>query len=249
MKTLGYMMLHYGAPYLRASLEALAPQVDHIVILYTDFPSQGFMAETLCPDSEKELYDIARDFHVTWAKGRWPNEGAHHDAIWSFAEGYDWLIRCDSDEVYPEGMVAELIRQAAATEHKFYRIPFQHFWQSFTHVCRDGQMPMRLIRVTGGEGERYLDSDNWRWAVHHMGYCQPNRYIQYKMEVSGHRPEFRPDWYEEKWLKASLTDVHPVVFDFWNAEPYDAALLPPALKAHRLYPNTPNLGELYDNPG
>lgn len=236
-KKIAYMVLHYGKPYMEAAIRAIYDQVDKIVILYTDQPSQGFTATTACPDTEAELMACCNPFwdKIQWVLGRWGTEGDHVGAFRLFANDYDWAIRLDSDEIYPPGMVDEMIRQAEESNHKDYRIPFVHHWRSFGSACRDAQMPTRLTRINGGEGERYLDSGNRKWEVNHMGYAVPTKYIEYKLQVSGHHSEFRPDWLDTRWKAHALTDLHPVIFNWWNAEPYDISRLPEALKVHPNY--------------
>lgn len=238
MKKLGFMILHYGAPYLSAAIEAIYDQVDKIVILYTDEPSQGYLTDAPCPDTETSLMRICNPYwdKVTWVNGRWGNEGDHVSAINAFSKGYDWLVRFDSDEVFPAGIVDEMVRQAEeiGPAVKDFCLPIQHHWRTFGKVCRDAQMPQRLTRVAGGQGYRYLDSKGWKWVIHHMSYCMPVKYIEYKLAVSAHRPEFRPEWLEVKYLQNAKFDLHPVIFDFWNSEDYDVTLLPNALKKHPL---------------
>lgn len=237
MKKMAFMVLHYGKPYMEAALRGIYDQVDKIYILYTDKPSQGYGTARPCPDSEQDLMACCNPFwdKITWILGRWGTEGDHVNAYKMFSAAFDWAIRLDSDEIYPPGMVDEMIRQAEESNHKDYRIPFVHHWRSFAHGCRDAQMPTRLTRIKGGEGERYLDSQNGKWEVNHMGYAVPTKYIEYKLDVSGHHLEFRPDWLETRWKANAMTDVHPVIFNWWNAEPYDISRLPEALKVHPNY--------------
>ena len=255
MKILAFMILHQGRPYLRAAVESILPQVNRLVILYTPKPSQGFAAEAPCPDTEEELkcavfdaidlqsVDLDGNSKVTWVNGWWPNESAHINAAWPFADGFDWVVRLDADEIFPPGMVIEMIGQAAnerlaAVVAKLkppvqFRVPFVHFWRSFSRVCRDGSHPFRLFKMGGGEGECTLDSKNQKWEVLHFGYAQPTRYITYKMQVSGHRPEWRPDWFESRWLANAQADVHPVCFPtHWMPQDFDKETMPDVLKRH-----------------
>ena len=237
-RVLGFVILHYGKPYLRYAIESVYDQVDKIVILYTDRPSQGFSADIPCPDTREELRECVEPFmdKIQWVDGHWSHEGEHTEAIWNYAEGYDWIWRLDADEVSPPGMVAEMIRQAKETNHKSYRIPFIHFWKCFHRVCRDGQQPVRLVRVDGGEGERNLDSKGGEWTVFHFGYAVPTKYIAYKMQVSGHRPEWRPDWFENIWLKNSQKNTHPVMHtNHWMPEDFDKTKMPDVIKRHPFY--------------
>jgi len=222
MKVLAFVILHTGKPYLRAAIESIIDQVDHIIILYTPKPSQGFQADIPCPDSRDELLNevfgqtfpeamgTTDDGHawiqgsggkIVWIEGSWPNETEHVNAIWPMAEGYDWVVRFDADEIFPPGIVAEMILQAAIARSDaadlqqnpptLFRIPFVHFWKSFSWACRDGSHPFRLFWNPVKADlmkEKTLDSKGERWEVLHFGYAQPTKYITYKMQVSGHRP-------------------------------------------------------------
>jgi hypothetical protein len=239
MKILAYMILHTGRPYIAAAVEAILPQVDKLIIFYAKNPSQGFNTDIPCPDTRQQLWSQvhagagAFGDKVEWIDGEWPNEGEHVNAVSAHTEGYDWLWRLDADEVAPEGMVQEMIRQAEPTGAKIFRVPFVHFWRCFHKVCRDGSQPIRLINLRRGIGERTLDSLNQAWEVWHFGYAQPTKYIRYKMHVSGHRPEWRDDWFMDRWIKNAQKDVHPVMFPtHWHTEDFDKYKLPDLLKRH-----------------
>jgi hypothetical protein len=249
MRTLAFCILHSGRPYLRYAIESIIDQVDKVVILYTPTPSQGFQADVRCPDGRDNLRDLAfrsakkNKSKLEWVDGAWPNESEHVNAIWPYSKGYDWVWRFDADEVSPPGMVAEMIRQAQDTTDMLFRVPFVHFWRSFSRVCRDGSHPFRLFRMKvvaptlGGQvylrAEGTLDSKGGQWEVLHFGYAQPTRYITYKMQVSGHRPEWRTDWFKDRWLANAQADVHPVIYPtHWMPEDYDKSKLPDVLKKH-----------------
>lgn len=237
---LAYCPLHYGATYLGVALEAIYPQVDKIVILYTEQPSQGFNTLMPCPDSKEVLQAIVEPYKdkLIWHEGHYDNEGDHNNAVYQFTDGYDWMVRFDSDEIYQPGSVKKLIKQAEQKDAHIYRVPFLHFWRSFNKVCRDGQMPDRIINLKGGnEPYAYLDGENETTSVLHMGYAQATPYIVYKMEVSGHKSEWRPEWLIERWTVNAQVDVHPVVFDFWSTEDFSSDRLPQVVWNH------PNFGK------
>lgn len=232
---LAFCILHYGRPYLRAAVESLYDQVDKIVILYTSSPSQGFTTDLACPDTREELMaEVAGLDKVEWVEGNWQYEGDHVEAFRAYTEGFDWAIRFDADEVFPEGSVDWYIEQASKTNFKEFRIHFLHFWRSFSRVCRDSQPPLRVYRLNGGEGCGYLED---KYRVFHMGYAQPTNYIQYKMQVQGHRSEWRPIWFKQRWLTNAQNDVHPVCYlptPFWNTEEFTGEL-PKVLKEHKYF--------------
>lgn len=231
----GWMILHYGLPYLRTAVASMYDQCDRIIILYTDSPSQGFGTKLPCPDSEDELWNEVSPFwkKVEWIKGRWSNEGEHTNAVYDFVKDYKYTFRFDADEIVPPGMVAAMIKQSEHSDAAIFQVPFQHFWRSFDWVCRDSQAPVRLVRVgMGSNKQKILNSEDGLWRVHHFGYAQPTRYIAYKLEVSGHHTEFKVGWLETKWKDNSKVDLHPVCNDFWNAQPFDKHDLPVLLKMH-----------------
>jgi len=127
-------------------------------------------------------------------------------------------------------------KQAQNKDNRIYRVPFLHFWRSFDKVCRDGHSPERFVKLSGSNmnpaylDDGYLEGSPEKYRIYHMGYAQPDKYIQYKMDVQAHHNEWRQDWYFEKWSKNAQTDVHPVVFDFWNTEDYDKNKMPEELK-------------------
>ncbi len=253
MKTLAFCILHTGRPYLRAAIESIFDQVDHIAILYCPTPSQGYQADIPCPDSRIDL--LAEVFaipgsskKITWIDGKWANETEHVNAIWPYAiEGeFDWVWRFDADEISPPGMIREMAMQAAHERMAaivalldppaVFRVPFVHFWRSFSRVCQDGSHPVRLFSLHGGDGEVTLDSKLGGWFVFHMGYAQPTAYITYKMQVSGHRPEWRADWFKDRWLANAQADVHPVMFPtHWMPEDFAKATMPEVLRKHEFY--------------
>lgn len=233
-KILSYCILHYGRPYFKYAVEALYPQVDKIVILYTSKPSQGFQADIPCPDTREELYTDIQEFmdKIEWVDGEWENEGLHNDAVAKYREGYNWQIRFDADEIYPEGSVDYFIKEAEKTPLKEFRLPFYHFWRSFKWACSDAQWPFRLYRIGSGDGWGWVGD---KYRIFHMGYAQPTRYIQYKMQVQAHRLEWRPDWFEKRWLANVKDDIHPVSYlptPLWNAGLFDVSKLPDVLKKH-----------------
>lgn len=235
-----YYMVHYGLPYLAPSVKSLYNQVDKIIIAYTGQPSQSFTTELSCPDTKEDLLASIEPYmdKIEWFEGNWTHEHEHCDAARqaAHAAGFDWLMRSDADEIWPEGSIKHYLKQAIDRPEQQWRIPFLHFWRSFGKVCRDASHPVRLERTTG-DGSGWLDCDNEKYSVCHMGYALPTPYIVYKMQVQGHRSEWRPRWFDEKWLPNAQDDVHPVIYipPFWNTEDYDKTKLPQVLKEHEYY--------------
>lgn len=230
-RTLAYIPLLYGRPWLKETIHQILPQVDELHIYITDQPSCGHGTDLPCPDTKDELFAIIDSFpqdKILVGEGRWGSEADHCNQAWQAKDSFDWIVRADADEIYPDGYIAEMIRQAEEKpSFGHYRVPFVHLWRSLNWVCKDRQMPFRLHRTRPPNNEScFLDDQDGRWFVAHMGYAQPSKYIEYKLQVSLHKPEFRPEWLEEIWRKNAKVDIHPVSYGLWNAEPFDKMLLP-----------------------
>ncbi len=238
-----FLMLHYGLDYLEYAIKSLSNQVDDFFVLYTDVPSQGFGTDIKCPDTEEELYRAALNGvsgnheRLKWIKGRWCHQGEHCNAIWPFVKDYQWVVRFDADEIMPDGIVEKMIGQMKDLPNSTYQVQFIHFWKSFNWVCRDCQTPVRFFKMSGDWNgpQKILDSKIDDERVLHYGYCQKTKYIIYKSQVTDHRPEYKPTWFEDVWVANRRTDCHPVCNGMWNAEPFDKTKLPETLKSHPYY--------------
>lgn len=247
MKVIAFTPLHYGAPYLEASIRSLIDHVDEYWILYTANPSHNGRVATLpCPDTEDELYAIAKraaGSKLQWIKGNWQYEHEQRDAIYALVPDADVILSADSDEVWCGNLA-----QRALDNHAFaiddgrriYRVPFVHFWRSFWRgMPNDGQMPERICypKASGIFDKRMGKSHMTRVdndVIAHFGYAVPVLYQEYKWSgIHGHQSELRPNWITEKYIANVQTDMHPTNIGFWNAEPIVASeMLPDWMQHH-----------------
>lgn len=228
-KRLGFMTLHYGKPYIKYALHSIVPHVDKMVILYTNKPSQSYMTDWTCPDNREDLQNEIKEFEgkVEWIDGSWNHEIEHLEAIKPHTDGYEWLVRIDADEYWND--IDHHIKNAERTRSKDYRVEMIHFWKNFSRVCTDQSWPFRITNLREGrEGMAWSEGK----PMYHFSYVQPKEYILYKMQVSGHKPEFKPHWFEQKYLTNAQNDVHPVINDFWNAQDFDKNTLPEIMHQH-----------------
>lgn len=233
MKITWTAICHYGVTYLREVVAACDPLVDKIIVLYAPSGSQGHHANIPCPESEAELracFDSVA-YKLTWHRGDYANEGQHRGAGYEMAAGSDLILQHDCDEILDTGEWQRAIRQAYDGTAKHNEIRgFRHYWRCFNYANIDPWMPMRIIKPSGS-GTAGMEA-----TVHHMSYAMPSEIVKYKIEVSGHRQEIRPRWFDDIFMKwpERKTDLHPCVFDWWAVQPVDP---PDCLRAH------PNFGK------
>jgi hypothetical protein len=240
VKVAAAYIVHYGKTYLRESIAACAPCVDQFFALYAPEGSQGHRSKVRCPEREEELracFDSVSD-RLTWVRGNWGSECEHRNAGHAMATeaGADLILQHDCDEIWHPENLRDAIQQAHdGTAARYAIAGFVHHWRSLHWIAEDVWQPIRILKPIGqGEGQQTLNA-----RIHHMAYAQGEAIVRYKFEVSGHRNEIRPRWFEGIFMAwpERKTDLHPVVSAWWDAKEFNTSLLPDCLRAH------PNFGK------
>lgn len=237
MKIIAYTALHYGKTYLDAAIHSVIDAVSEYHVLYSASPSHGSISGRPCPDSENDLHAIAWQAAGTklrWHIGDWRQENEQRNNIYHYVPDADAIFIVDSDEIYPDGLVYDLLGQTHTWQQRYIRVPFVHYYRNFWHcVIHDPAYPVRLVYPQIQEGTATAQVR----SIAHMGYCQPAETIRYKLGIHGHTGQFRctPDAYVDtiyldhnRW-----TDLHPIGSEWWNTEvihPLD--YLPNWMQAH-----------------
>lgn len=236
VKTIAYMALHYGKPYIQYAIRSVIDAVSEFHILYSDKPSHGYATNAVCPDTEDELHELAWSAAGTklrWNKGTWQQENQQRNAITQYAPDADVVLVVDSDEVWrPETL--EILRDYSIFSNSHILIPLFHFYHNFSHaMIHDLAAPPRILLPKAPPGVMVLGMD---YAISHFGYCQPVEYLRYKLSCHGHKAELRftPDEYVAMYLDRNRwTDLHPVGHQWEVAEkilPLD--YMPAFMKEH-----------------
>ncbi len=234
MKVLAYIPLHYGAEYLHAAIKAIEPFVDKIMILYVAKPSQGHSKGHICPESKRELRIITQEASnkIEWHNCAFHTEGEHRNYVYQFSEGYDLVLAVDGDEIFEPKDLPNALDLAMKTDKRYIGIGgYINFWRSFNFACYDGFTPIRITNLKNAGGEGVVPC-----RVYHFSTAQKEEIVRYKLGVSGHASEIRPNWLEEIYLawtpENNFQDLHPVALGLWNATPFDKNTLPQILKDH-----------------
>jgi hypothetical protein len=233
MKAIACYALHYGKEYLAWSIRSLQHAVSEVHVFYTSQPSYGFGTSMACPDTEAQLEAEAKRFAsvpIIWHRGEWHSEGAHKGEFFSIGRkvGADLVVCCDADELWP---AVDGCLKIAYDAHRAGRwmADFTNFWRSFDYEILDHFTPIRILDLRKPASVDSHLGVTQPGRVFHFGYAQSLPTMAYKMAIHGHKAEFRPNWYEQKFLPwtpanaESVTDMHPCVFNLWD-------------KAHRVSP-------------
>ena len=136
------------------------------------------------------------------------------------------IIACDSDEIFSEKLIGNIIQYATSLERhpfRYFRVPFVHYYRNFRScVVHDPAYPERVTFPKVDPSYGTSTWDEFAGVVNHMGYCQRAETIRYKLSIHGHAGQFRctPDEYVDtiyldhnRW-----TDLHPIGSEYWNTE-------------------------------
>lgn len=246
MKTVGYTALRYGADYLGWAIRSIIDHIDEYHVLYATQPSHGHASDAVCPDTEDELHEIAwaaAGSKLRWHRGDWRYEGEQRSSILQVAPDADVIISVDSDEVYSEKLISNLMYYCGSVQYsspfRYLRLPFIHYWRSFTKcILEDPAYPIRVtfprIDAKYGESSWYQYSG----VVNHMGYATTPAIMAYKWQIHGHKNELRTDvnWFQDVFMANRQYDCHPVGSEYWNPETVNPlTYMPSWMQEHPFY--------------
>lgn len=235
MSILALTRLHYGADYLDAVIRSTEGFAEKHVVVYTERPNFPGSPPMPCPDTRDQLLNIAQQAagkRLHWIEGKIPAVAVafdHYDDI-------DLLLELDADEILHQDLGQHILQswQDGKLDTRRYRLPMIHHWRAFKYGCTDAQWPVRLYMPNAR-----IDDIGWYERtgtyIHHFGYTRSEVDMRYKWELSIHKDELRPEWWDDIWhaYPDRLTDLHPTNNNgFWNAEPFEDGLLPAALINH-----------------
>ena len=240
MKTLGYVMLHYGMDYLEYALTPLCEVCDKVIILYSMRPTHNGKDKLVNRESREELLEITKHFpNVEWVDVFGVHgEGQHRNEIYKYTDGYDVLVNADYDEVWDVDDLRRAVTEVYNSPFRNHGIDgFIHFWRSFTKVLQpDWFRPVRLVHL---REKNTTQEPVIQAKIYHFGYAIKPWKMQYKMSIHGHRGEWDPNWMTT-WLKWQPTvkrgKFHPCSNDVWKElKQFDRKELPKIMINHPFY--------------
>lgn len=222
-KVISLTTLHYGSDFLEWGLRSIYPSVEEMWVLYTPQGSFGHHTTMPCPDTRENLFALAKrgaGDKLRWYENTYTGEGQHRDMIYQLAPDADIILVVDADEIWEAGLAEEVVSFLEVHNAKSLKIHVSHAWRSFHRWILNDGMHGEHAHAPKHTGD-YRVSFNSNKRIWHFGYAQNEAVTRYKIETHGHRPEWRPDWWEHRFLANIQEDVHPVVFNAWNPEPVD----------------------------
>lgn len=237
MKRIGIMAVHYGKDYLAWAARSLGEACDKVLVFYASKPTFGFSEGAICPETEEELHAEATRFCKSVVWHRVPDgvyhESHHRTLMLDEAErcGAKLVAIADADEVWDPSTLRTVLASAEASNSAGrWLARFHNFWRSWKWTVTDEFRPVRIVDL-----RHPLNRDAYLWEsaqpspIYHFGYAQNLSIMRYKFTCHGHKAEFRPNWFERKFLpwtpSGDHLDLHPCVNHLWRARPTSEEVL------------------------
>lgn len=246
---LAHYIVHYGSDYIGYSIKSVYNQVDKIFVNYTGSPSHGHSTNLKNPDSKEMVLDAIKSADpqnkVDLFEGKYSFEGQHRNTVFEKYPNADVIVTVDADEIWDESTLQKCIEFVRNSNHKRYVMWFIHFWRSLGYYVTDEMVPVRFHKPKATIDDfAYVPREYG--TVYHFGYAREPKHIKYKLDIHGHKGEWRKEWYDEIFMKwpedREMKNLHPTNAAPWVAMPYDKTKLPPVMRSHPYY----NMDVIYD---
>lgn len=246
MKVLGFIASHYVGSFGKECLLSIRDHCDKVYICHSTGASQGFNTELPPPETSTEIYNLAKELlgdKLIWEEyPSFPNESEHRRMRYRHTAGFDYCLVTDWDEVMQN--IPEALEYVRNHPERFYGAAgFKHFWRGNEYFFEDHHRPIRIEKLTVANLDENL---NLPLEVFHYSLCVSPEIMQYKLQVSGHKNEFRPDFYD-KWTNWTLekideiTDLHPTLPGLWMKPTKYTGELPKFIKNYKSKPTMINV--------
>jgi hypothetical protein len=237
MKIAVHILAYNVSRFIRTALKNTAPHVDKIYVAYPKRPwnyTESSRAAKLNPTAFSEFETLELGTKIEVLQGDWMTEESMREECFTRAkaEGFDWLLIQDADELYEEKcwrQIRDKLERSASTEH--FTTTWYNFWKSSQYVLQhpsgeikgtNAGFAVRCLphlhftekRLTNAASTTILDI-----PCHHYGYVMSDSEMEEKLTTWGHSHETNPNrWFRLKWRnwRESTRYLHPVSPPVWT---------------------------------
>lgn len=224
----GAIVLAYNQEeYISYCVRALAPHVDHLVVVHAERPWSAYNPRARQmftePDGTRPLLTALQGAfaNLTIIDGEWDREeGMRNAGLQALRRaGVDVCLSVDADEFHPKNGLAQLKaeierRNAPGT---LYYVPYATCFKRFDYVVEtryvtaDGRpdqlraaVAVHLDAQTTFSRMRHTSGTSVNldsFSFWNMGYVLSDRRMWEKVNSWGHAGQVLPNWFEEKWRR------------------------------------------------
>jgi len=189
--------------------------------------------------------------------GTWDEEHLQHNAGTDYALslGADLVFCTSADQIYGQGDVKKMLDILENSEadvlraqwHTFWKInPLYLIWPPEPFIPILAFKPKQFKYSAVSEGVAIDENGNERQPraivlsvndvkVYHFSFARTDEFVKHKLEMSSHRHQVVPGWYENVWKKFSseMENLNPAFPSAYKkAVPFPLNELPPRIRGY-----------------
>lgn len=220
MKIAAHVIAYDVNRFINPMLRNVAPWVDKIYVAHAPRPWAYIPSSRLTRTNPTKVSDIKTEglpcpIEIVPGDWEWEEQARNECLRRAKAEGFDWFITQDADELYTEDSWRQL-RHALRNDRQTdcFWTTWYHFWKSSDYIAvyRNGSFKTNnvgfALRCKDGlefAGRRMTNTSNYRildCPCYHYGYALTDEEMQAKVTQWSHARELNAHrWFQRKWLR------------------------------------------------
>ena len=243
--------------YFPYAVESLLNEVD-LFLFSVNTRSWGNSDITLTEENKQFIQEFVKtNPKFRLLMGTWENEPDQHNAGLKYAidNGCNIVFCTSDDQVYTPGEPAKMMNILENSEADILKTQWYTFWKKeplYVIWPPEGFCPTLAIKPKQfkyndvSEGVAIDENGNERQVraivlgindvkVFHFSFARDDEFIKHKMEMSSHRHQVIPGWYENVWknYKPEMENLNPCFPGAYKkAVPFPLDQLPPKIRGY-----------------
>jgi hypothetical protein len=250
-------VMEFDDEFLLYSVESVLDSVDYL--LFSVNTRSWGNSDIKLTDENKQFIEefVKTNSKFKLLMGTWESEHLQHNAGTDYAIslGADLVFCTSTDQVYGEGDVKKMLDILENSDADILRVQWYTFWKTSPLYVVWPPEPFNPVLAFKPKQFRYSDVSEGRAVdkdgnlvdpktislsindvkVFHFSFARSDEFVKHKMEMSSHRHQMIPDWYETTWLKfkPEMTNFHPCFPGcYQKAIPFPLEQLPPRIRGY-----------------
>ena len=250
-------VMEFDDPYFPYSVESVIDSVDYLLFSVNE-RSWGNSEIKLTDENRTFITEFVKtNPKFKLLIGNWEEEHIQHNANieCALSLGADIIFCTSCDQIYGDGDPKKIMDILESSDADLVRVQWMTFWKT-DPLCAvwppEVYQPViafkpKNFRYQGVSEGKAIDKDgNFRDTkqivlsvndvkVYHFSFARSDEFVKHKMEMSSHRHQHIPEWYDNVWKKwrPEMENIHPAWPAQWKkAIPFPLEQLPSRIRGY-----------------
>lgn len=250
-------VMEFNDEYFLYAIDSVINSVDYLIFSVNE-RSWGNSEIKLTNENRKFIEDFVKtNPKFKLMIGNWAEEHLQHNSgiDYALSLGADLIFCTSCDQVYGEGDVTKMLDMLENSDADILRAQWYTFWKKtplcvvwppepFIPILAFRPKQFRYQAVSEGKAidknGNFVDPKSITLGINdvkvfHFSFAHDDEFIKHKMEMSSHRHQMVPNWYENVWKKFKPGDknLHPCwPSSYQSAVTVSLDMLPPKVRGY-----------------